>query len=100
MGALTPTVVRKTAMGGSRIEIFTVTPAATSDTVTFTVADYGIRTIYGVIAVLEGGADADLTAGIQASFSSLVVTLVMKNAAGAAATDWTSATIRLIVICD
>lgn len=96
MGAISPTSVLETEFAGTmRVKVFTCTPASTSDTVDLSTE---FDTLYAVIAVLQGGADADLTAGIQASFSGTTVTLVMKNAAGSAATDWTGATIRLTVI--
>lgn len=96
MGALTATVVKKTEFSGDlKIKIFTVTPAAASDTVDL--SSY-FDTIYGVIPVLEGGLDANL-ALIQASFSGTTVTLKqLKEDGSTNADDWASASIRLIVI--
>ena len=96
MAALTPTVVKRTEYAGDiKTKVFTVTPGAASDSVAL--ANY-FDTIYSVVGVLEGGADANLSAALQISFSGTTVTIVQKNAAGSDATDWTSATIRLIVV--
>lgn len=93
--ALSPTVVKKTEFAGDvKLKVFTVTPGAASDTVDL--SSY-FDTIIGVIPVLQGGADAALLAGVQASFSGTTVTLVTQAENGTAATDWTGATIRLMV---
>jgi len=100
MGAITGTLANTTEFAGNaRVAIITCTPAAASDTVTLTKATHGISEILMVVPVLEGGADAALAAGVQVSFSGLVITIVTKaGGAGTAATDWTGATIRLLVI--
>jgi len=96
MGALTATKVTKTEFAGAvNTQIFTVTPAAASDTVDL--SSY-FDTIYAVIPVLEAGLDGNLTL-IQASFSGTTVTLKQLKEDGATnASDWTSASIRLVVI--
>lgn len=99
MGAITGTLAVSTPLAAKRLVTVTCTLASASDTVTLTKATHGVETIYGVIPVLEGGMDADLQA-IQASYSGLVITLVSKNAAGSASTEWTSATVRLFIIAD
>ena len=96
MAALTPTDVKNTEFAGDvKVKVYTVTPSSASDTVDLS-SDFD--TLYAVIPVLEGGADAALLAGIQASFSGTTATLVTQEQDGTAATNWTSATIRLIVI--
>ena len=69
----------------------------TSDTVTLTEATHGISEILYVIPKLTSGYDAAL-AGIFATYSGLVITVVTINASGTAATDWTGATAELLVI--
>lgn len=96
MAALTPTSVVNTEFSGDiKTRIITVTLQSASDTVAL--SSY-FDTIYAVIPVLEGGADAALLAGVQCSFSGTTATLVTQAEAGTASTDWTSATVRLIVI--
>lgn len=97
MGDITPTVVSHTVLSGKRLLILTATLAAASDAITLTLATHGVRTIYGVIAVPETGLGANF-ASLQTSFSGLVITVVSKNAAGAAAT--TFGNIRLFCIVD
>lgn len=96
MAALTPTEVVATEFAGAaRVKVFTCTPQAASDTVDL--SSY-FDTIYAVIPVLQGGADANLLAGIQCSFSGTTVTLVNIEADGSAGTNWDNATYRLVVI--
>lgn len=95
MGAISPTNVKNTEFAGDmKVKIFTVTPAAASDTVDL--SSY-FDTIYAVIPVIEGGMDADFQT-IQASISSTTVTLKQIQADGGNADEWTSAAIRLTVI--
>ncbi len=97
MGVVTGTLTYATPLANKRIAIITGTLAATSDTITLTLASHGVRTIYFVSATIESGLGANF-ATLQVSFSGLVITVVSKNAAGAAAT--TFGDIRLAVICD
>jgi ABC-type branched-subunit amino acid transport system substrate-binding protein len=96
MGALSPTKVKATEFSGNqKLKIFTVTPAATSDTVDL--SGY-FDTIYGVKAHISAGLDAALTLLIT-SFSGTTVTIVQKKADGTtAADDWTGASIELWVL--
>lgn len=95
MGAITATKVIATEFAGEvKTKIFTVTPAAASDTVDL--SSY-FTTIYGAFGHLEAGMDANLTS-LQISFSTTTVTIVSKGQDGAAATDWTSASVRLLVL--
>lgn len=103
MGALTPTnVIGSRGLstefgGGYKLQVLTITPAADTDTVTLVLATDKIRTILGVFAQMVTGSDAALQS-IEAAFSGLVITIRTFNGAGTAATDWTGASIRLLVI--
>lgn len=96
MGALSPTKVVETEFGGDcQLKIFTVTPAAASDTIDL--SSY-FSTIYGAKAHLTAGLDAALTI-LQTSFSSTTVTIAQKKADGATSADnWDSASIELWVV--
>lgn len=98
MGAITPTLGGKTEFAGDyKVLKLTCVPASASDTLTLTLATHGITEILAVIPSLTAGYDAAL-AGIFATFSALVITVVTTAAAGTAATDWTGATAEVIVI--
>lgn len=98
MAAITGTKVLGTEYAGDYKEvILNITPTSASDTVTLTLATHGISEIVNVIPQILTGQDAAL-AGIFATFSGLVITVVTTAAAGTAATDWTGATARLTVI--
>jgi len=96
MGALSPTLVKNTEFGGDyKVAIFTVTPAAASDTVAL--STYFSEIVYAD-AQLTAGLDANLTL-LQVSYSSTTVTIKQLKADGASnADDWTGAAIELIVI--
>lgn len=103
MGALTPTnVIGSRGLstefgGGYKLQVLTVTPAANSDTVTLVLATDKIRTILGVFGQMVTGTDS-LLQTCEVAFSGLVITIRTFNPEGTAATDWTSASIRLLVI--
>ena len=99
MGALTPTIVKRTEFSGDyKILILTATPAAASDTVTLTDATHGLSEIVYADAHLTGGLDANLTI-LQTSYSGLVITVKQLKADGAtAADDWGSAALEILVI--
>lgn len=98
MAAITGTKVLATEYAGDYKElILNITPTSASDTVTLTLATHGISEIVNVIPQILTGQDAAL-AGIFATFSGLVITVVTTAAAGTAATDWTGATARLTVV--
>jgi hypothetical protein len=103
MAALTPTNVigsrgKSTEFGGDyKLQVLTVVPTSASDTVTLVRATDKITEILGVFPTIVTGQDAALT-GVHATFSGLVITLTTVGQDGAAATDWTSAVIRLLVI--
>lgn len=98
MGAVTGTFNKATEFSGDyKVIELDIIPASASDTVTLTLAAHGISEIMAVIPRLTAGYDAAL-AGIFATFSGLVITVVTTASAGTAATDWTGATGKLLVI--
>lgn len=98
MGALTVTAAGVTEFAGDyKIFKFTCIPASASDTLTLVAATHGLTEILFVIPKLTAGYDAAL-AGIFATYSGLVITLVTTASAGTAATDWTGATAEVLVI--
>lgn len=100
MGAITGTKVVNTEFAGTKkIGWITATITSASDTVTLTQADHGFSSIDVAIPILTGGFDAALM-HCDASVSGLVITVTSKENDGTAATDWTGATIGLLVIGD
>ena len=98
MAALSKTKVKFTELGGDiKFYICTFVPGSASDTITFVAATDKFRTIYGAFPHLEAGVDANLMA-IYATFSGLVVTITTVGADGLAATDWTNATARMLLV--
>lgn len=97
MAAITGTLAGKTEFAGDYKKIYLdIVPGSASDTVTLTLATHGISEILSVQPQLTAGYDAAL-AGIFATFSGLVITVVTTAAAGTAATDWTGAAGKLVV---
>ena len=103
MAALTPTNVigargqSSEFSGDYKVQVLTVTPSSATDTVTLVQATDKITTILGVFAQIVSGTDS-LLHTVEAAFSGLVITLRTFNPEGTAATDWTGASIRLLVI--
>ncbi len=98
MAALTPVKAVGTEFAGDyKVVILDITPGSASDTVAITLAAHGISEIAAVIPSILTGQDAAL-AGIFATFSGLTITVVTTASAGTAATDWTGATARLLVL--
>lgn len=99
MAAITGTLAKNTEFGGTqKMVVITAVPGSTSDTITLTAANHGISSITGIVgAVITGGADANFCI-LQVSYSGLVLTVVSLGADGAAATDWTGATISITLI--
>lgn len=99
MGAITGTKTVLTEFSGEyKLLHLTATIASASDTITLTEADHGITEITGVVgAVVTGGMDDNFQT-LQVSFSGLVITVVSKQADGAAADEFTGTTIALTVI--
>lgn len=100
MAAITGTKAVVTQFSKKVLAKITATLTSASDTVTLTQATHGISAIDAVIPILTGGADAALLAGLQVSFSGLVITIVSQAENGTASTDWAGATITLLVIGD
>lgn len=99
MGAVVPTIVSQTPLAAKRLLILTATIASASDAITLSLATHGVRTIYGVWPVIEGGMDADFL-NVMASFSDLVITLTSKQADGGTADEFTGTTVRLLCVVD
>ena len=98
MGAIADTIVKTTELSGDyKIQILTATLGSATDTILLTEAANKISEIVFVDAHLTGGVDADLCI-LQTSYSSLTVTIKSFKATGAAADDWTTGTIELLVI--
>jgi hypothetical protein len=96
MAAITPTLVvsRDAGSGQVKCKTFTATPEAASDTVDL--SGY-FSSIYAARVYLTAGLDADLT-HLMPSVSGTTVTIVQKKANGSTnASNWTSASLRLIV---
>ena len=100
MGAITGTKQVVTQLSTKVISIITATIASASDTITLTQAAHGISSIDMVVPVVTAGADAAFNAGLQVSFSGLVITIVSFEQDGTPATDFTGTTVRLMVIGD
>lgn len=98
--AITGTKQLVTQLATKVISIITATLTSASDTITLTQASHGISSIDFVTAVNTAGVDAALLPGFQISYSGLVITIVTVEQDGTASTDWTSATIRMMVIGD
>ena len=98
MAAITGTLSKRTEFAGDyKMLVVTCVPTSASDTVTLTAATHGITEIAAVIPLITAGNDAALQTA-YASVSGLVITLTTAAAGGTAATDWTGATVALIVI--
>lgn len=95
MGAISATKTLATEFAGDiKCKIFTVTPAAASDTVDLSAY---FDTIYSAICYLTAGLDANLTHLIP-SVSGTTVTIAQKKADGATAADnWDAASITMVV---
>ena len=96
MGAVVATIVKATEFSGDyKLKIFTMTPAAASDTLDLSTY---FSEIVGADAHLTAGLDAELTI-LQTSFSSTTVTIKQLKADGATAADnWASASIEVWVV--
>ena len=98
MATLTGTKVVHSEMSGDlKWVVYTGTLEAATDTITFVAATHKFRKIYAVIPLLQAGQDS-LLLTLTATFSGLVVTLKSYNPEGTAATDWTGATFRLVML--
>ena len=85
--------------GDFKLLNFNELPVTTaSDTLTLTEADNKILTIENVVGSISGGQDAAFTA-LEVSFDGLVITINSVEQDGTPATDFTDATVNLMVIC-
>ena len=96
MGAVVATKVKATEFSGDcKLIVFTFTPDAASNTLDL--SSY-FSTIYGAIAHIKAGLDAELTI-IQTAFATTTVTITQLKANGTTAADnWTSASIEVWVM--
>lgn len=100
MATITGTKTVVTQLATKVICILTATLESASDVITLTQAAHGISSIDFVCAVNRAGVDAALLPGFQIDWSGLAITIVTLEQDGTASTDWTGATIRLMVIGD
>ncbi len=96
MGAVAATLVKTTEFAGEyKIGIFTIVPAAASDTVDLSAY---FSEIVGAQAHISAGLDANLTI-LQVSFSGTGLTIKQLKADGATSADnWDNAVIEIWVV--
>ena len=99
MGAISPTIVKKTEFSGDyHVLVLTATPAAASDQIILTKATHGISEIVYAFAHLTKVLDEHLT-HLQVSWSTLTITIKQLKANGSTnASDWTTAALEILVI--
>jgi hypothetical protein len=98
MAAISDTIVKTTEFSGDyKIQILTATLESASDTIVLTAAANGLSEIIYADAHLTAGMDAECLS-LQTSYSTLTITIVSKNAAGAASSAWTTTTVEILVI--
>lgn len=98
-GTLAPNNMLLGKAAGTKQITVTATLTSASDTITLTKATHGIRAITGIVgAAITGGADANFCILQVSGVGGLVLTVVSLGADGAAATDWTGATISITVV--
>lgn len=99
MAELAETVVASTSLVSRyKIVLVTATIGATSDTIVLLQSQTGIQSIAGILgAVITGGMDADFQA-LQVSFSDMTITIVSKQADGAASDEFTGTTVSIAVL--
>lgn len=100
MGALTNTKIKPTEFCGTKKLLYfdSLSIATASDTMTLSLADNNVSTIYSVMVCPSGGQDAAFTA-VQATFSDLEITITSVEQDGSAATNFTGTKVNLWVIC-
>lgn len=99
MAELTEAIVAATEFSGKfKLVTVTATIGSASDTIVLTQASTGIQSIAAVLgAVITGGMDADFQT-LQVSASALTLTIVSKQADGAAADEFTGTTVTITVL--
>lgn len=99
MPAITATLATSTEFAGKKkLVTITTVPTTADDSFTLDASTHGITSLDSIVgAVLTGGADAALGT-VQVTISdatNMIVQVKTFNAAGAAATDWTSAGVAI-----
>jgi len=98
MAEISDTIVKTTEFAGDyKVQILTATLGSNSDTIVLTAAANKISEIVYAKAHLTGGVDAELC-WLQTSWSSLTITIASFEADGTVATNFTGATIEVLVI--
>lgn len=97
MGAITATNVLLTEFAGDyKTLILNGTLASSSDTMTLTLANHGISTIVAVTGAIIKTGYTTTFAGLQVSFSGLVITIASFAAAGTVATTFGTVAITVV----
>ena len=100
MGAITGTLGQNSELAGSQKIISVTAPiASASDTITLTSASHGgFASIAGIVSCrIRGGLDASF-AGVQATFSGLVITVISVEGDGTVSTEWSGTTVELFIL--
>ena len=98
MTALADTIVKTTEFAGDyKVQILTATLLTATDTIVLTAAANGISEIVYAKAHLTGGVDTALC-WLQTSWSSLTISIASFEQDGTVATNFTGATIEVLVI--
>lgn len=97
MAAITATNTLLTEFSGdNKTLILSGTLGSASDTMTLTLASHGITNITAVTGAIIKTGYASTFAGLQVSFSGLVITIASFAAAGSAATTFGTVTITVV----
>lgn len=98
MAELTETILGTIPGVQYKLIVVSATIGSASDTIVLTQAETGVQSLAGVVgAVITGGLDAAFTT-VQASVSSMTITVASFEQDGTAATDWTGTTVNVTVI--
>lgn len=98
--SITGTLAGSTEFGGGHKLITVTAPIGSADdAITLTAGSHGgVQSIVGIVgATITGGMDADFQT-LQVSYSGLVVTIVSKQADGAAADEFTGTTVSIALL--
>lgn len=99
MGAITGTKVKLTELVKHRILVITAPIASASDTIDITAANHGCEAIVGILGyAITGGMDADFQAIQIARTDADTLTVVSKQADGAAADEFTGTTVEISLL--
>jgi len=98
MGAISDTIVKTTEFSGDyKIQILTATLVSEDDDIVLTESANGISEIVYAKAHLTGGLDDHLT-HLETSYDDLTITIKSFEADGTVATNFTGATVEVLVI--